>query len=89
MVDGQLTHQKLEWIQSRFTRCRSIEHAFRGRESLSRTLMNSEPRLDAQVAMQSGTTREDRHIQIDAGGELRKASGRLRMERRGWIGEKK
>ena len=46
------------------------------------TLTSSEPRLDAQVAMQSRTTREDRHTEIDAGSELKNASEILRMNRK-------
>ena len=34
--------------------------------------MSLELQLDAQVATQSGTTREGKHIQIDAGEELKK-----------------
>ena len=49
MEGGQLTGQKFEWTPFRSLRCRSREHAFRGRPS--RTLTSSEPRLDAQVAM--------------------------------------
>ena len=68
-------------------RCRLREHESRGRESPSKTLTSSEPRLDAQVAMQSRTTREHRHTQIDAGSELKNASEILRMEQKGWIEE--
>ena len=89
MEGGQLTGQKFEWTPFRSLRCRSREHAFRGRESPSRTLKSSEPRLDAQVAMQSRTTREHKHTQIDAGSELKNASEILRMEQKDWIGETK
>ena len=43
--------------------------------------------MDAQVAMQSKTTKEHRHTQIDAGSELKNASELLRMEQKDWIGE--
>ena len=59
----------------------------RGRESPSKTLMSSEPRLDAQVAMQSKTTKEHKHIQIAAEREAKNASEPLRMEQKGWIEE--
>ena len=36
-------------------RCHSMEHEFRGRKSPSKTLTNSEPPLDAQVAKHSKT----------------------------------
>ena len=41
---------------------------------------SSEPRLDAQVAMQSRTTREHKHTQIDARSELKNASEILHAE---------
>ena len=89
MEDGQLTGQKFKWTPFRSLRRRSMVYAFRGRESLSRTLTSSEPRLDAQVAMQSRTTKERKHTQIDAGSELKKALEILRMEQKGCIGEMK
>ena len=45
--------------------------------------------MDVQVVMQSGTTREHKHTQIDAGSELKNASEILRMEQKDWIGETK
>ena len=45
--------------------------------------------MDAQVVMQSRTTREHKHTQIDAGSELKNASEMLRMEQKDWIGDKK
>ena len=42
MESGQWTGQKFEWTPFRSLRCRSREHAFRGRESPSRTLMSPE-----------------------------------------------
>ena len=38
------------------------------------------------AAMQSRTTKERKHTQIDAGSELKKASEILRMEQKDWIG---
>ena len=89
MEGGQLTVQKFEWTPFRSLRCCSREHAFKGRESPSRTLTSSVPRLDAQDAMQSRTTREHKHTQIDAGSELKNASEILHMEQEDWIGETK
>ena len=77
MTDGSWTVDRPEVRVDpiRSLRCRSREHAFRGRESPSRTLKSSEPRSDAKVAMPSKTTKEHRHTQIDAGSELKNASG--------------
>ena len=63
------------------------EHESTGRESLSKTLMSSEPRLDAQVAMQSKTTEEHSHTQFAAECEPKNASELLRMEQKDWIEE--
>ena len=52
-----------------------------------RDIMSSEPRSDAQVAMQSKTTKEHMHTQIAAERESKNASERLRMEQKGWIEE--
>ena len=71
------------------TRCWCLTRSSSGRESPSRTLTSSVPRFDAQVAMQSSTTREHKHTQIDAGSELKNASEILRMEQKDWIGETK
>ena len=49
--------------------------------------MSSEPRLDAQAAMQSKTTNEHRHTQIVAERESKNASKLLRMEQKVWIEE--
>ena len=68
-------------------RCRLREHESRGRESPSKTLMSSEPRSDAQVAMQSKTRKEHRHTQIAARRESKNASEPLRIEQKGWIEE--
>ena len=86
MESGQWTDQKLVWTPFRSLPCRLREHESRGRES-SKTLMSSEPRLDAQVAMQSKTTKVHRHTQIAAECESKNASELLRMEQKGWIGE--
>ena len=51
MTDGQWTDQKFESTPFQALRCRLMEHESRGRESPSETLMSSEPRSDAQVAM--------------------------------------
>ena len=64
-------------------------HECRGRESPSKTLTSSEPQLDAQSAMRSGTTKEHKHTQIVAECELRKDLEPLRMEQRGWTDEQK
>ena len=56
-------------------------------DSPVKTLVSSEQRLDAQVAMQSKTTREHRHTQIAAERESKNASELLRMEQKGWIDE--
>ena len=85
--NGQLTDQKFELIPFQSLHCHLREHESRGRESPSRTLNNSDLQLDAQVVMQSRTTREVKHTQIDAGGEsrtvLRKTPhGAERLDRR-------
>ena len=53
MESGQWTDQKFEWTPFQSLRCRSREHESRGRESPSKTLMSSEPRLDTHAATQS------------------------------------
>ena len=79
MEGGQWADQKLKWTLFQSLRCRSRVHEYRGRESLSKTSTSSEPRLDAQAAMQSGTTKEHKHTQIVAECELRSDSEPLRM----------
>ena len=61
MESGLWTDQKFEWTPFQSLHCRLREHESRRRESLSKTLISSEQRLDAQVAMQSKTTEEHRH----------------------------
>ena len=87
MESGHWTDQKFEWTPFQSLRCRLRERESRGRESPGKTLMSSEPRLDAQIAMQSRTTREHKHTQIAAERESKNASEPLRMEQKGWIEE--
>ena len=89
MEGGQWTDQKLEWTPFQSFRCLSREHESRGRESPSKTSMSLEPRLDAQAAMRSGTTKEHKHAQIVAEGESKSVSEPLRMEHRDWSEEMK
>ena len=89
MEGGQWTDQKLAWTPFQSLRCRSREHESRGRESPSKTSMSSEPRLHAQAAVRSGTTKEYRHTQIAAEGELKSVSEPLRVEQRERNEEKK
>ena len=49
--------------------------------------MSSEPRLDAQAAMQSNTTTENRHTQIVAVRESKNSPKLLRMDQKDWIEE--
>ena len=74
MEGGLWTDWKLRWTPFQSFRCRSREHESRGRGSPSKTLMSSEPRLDAQVAMESKTTKEHRPTQIAAERESKNAS---------------
>ena len=55
----------------------------------NKTLTNSEPRLDAQVAMQSRTTKGHKPSQIAAESESKNASEPLHMEQKDWIEEMK
>ena len=91
MTDGRWTldrpEAQVDPIQS--LRCRSRVYEYRGRESPSETSTSSEPRLDAQAAMQSGTTKEHKHTQIVANCELRSDSEPLRMGQRDWTEEMK
>ena len=80
MEGGQWTDLKLECTPLQFLRCRSREHESRGRESPSKTSMSSEPRLVAQAATRSGTTKEHNHTQIAAESQWKNASEPLRME---------
>ena len=89
MDGGQWTDQKLEMIPFQSLRCRLREHESRGRDSPSKTSTSSEPRLDAQAAMRSGTTKEHKHTQIVAECELRRDSKPLRMEQRDKTEEQK
>ena len=89
MEGGQWTDQKLEWTPFQSLRCRSREHESRGRESPSKTSTTSEPQLDAQAAMRSGTTKEHKHTQIVAESESKSVSEPLRMEQRDWKEEMK
>ena len=57
-------------------------HEYRGRESPSKISTSSEPRLDAQAAMQSGTTKEHKHTQIVAEYESMSDSEPLRTGQR-------
>ena len=50
-ADGQWTDQIFERIRFQFLHCLLKEHEFRGKGSPSKTKTNSEPLLDAQVAM--------------------------------------
>ena len=50
MEGGRWTGQKFEWTPFQSLRCRLRVHEYGGRESPRKTLMSSEPRLDAQVA---------------------------------------
>ena len=59
------------------------------KESQSRTSTNSEARLDAQVAMQSRTTKGYKPIQIAADCESENASEPLHMEQKDCIDEMK
>ena len=49
-MDSVHADQKFEWTQSQSLRCHSRVHECRGRESPSKTLTNSEPRLDNKRA---------------------------------------
>ena len=89
MDGGQWTDQKLKWTPFQSLRCRSRVHEYRGRESPSKTSTSSEPRLDAQAAMQSGTTKEHKHTQIVAECELKCDSEPLHMAQRDWTEEMK
>ena len=79
-ADGQWTDQIFERIRFQFLHCPLKEHEFRGKGSPSKTKTNSEPLLDAQVAMQSKTTEGHKPIQIVVEGELK---GCLRIAPRG------
>ena len=59
----------------------------RERESPGKSLMSSEPRLDAQAAMPPGTTEKHKHTQIAAECESKSASEPLRVEQKGWVEE--
>ena len=85
MDSGQWTDQKLKWTQP--LRCRSRVHQYRGRESPSKTSTSSEPRMNAQAAMRSETTKEHKHTQIVAECESRSDPEPLRMGQRDWTGE--
>ena len=64
--------------------CHVKEHESRGKESSSKTLTNSEPLLDAQVAMQSKTIKERKPTQIVAERELMNATESLHTEQKDW-----
>ena len=72
MTDGQ-------WTPFQSLHCRSRVYEYRGRESPSKTSTSSEPRLDAQAAMQSGQQESTSTIVAEC--ELRSNSQPLRMGR--------
>ena len=78
MESGQWTDQKFEWTPFQSLRCHLREHESRG---------ENHQRLNAQVAMQSKTTKEHRHTQTAAECESKNASELLRMEQKDWIEE--
>ena len=87
MTDGRWTdgQQKFERSRDQFLHCNLKEHEFRGKESRGKTLMNSEPLLDAQVAVLSKTRTRRKPIQINAERELKDGSESLHKEQKDWI----
>ena len=80
-ANGRWTDQKFEWTRSQSRHCHFQEHESRGKESPRKTSTSSDPRLDVQAAMRSGTTKERNFTQIVAESESKSVSEPLHTQR--------